>query len=202
MNQKQFACYECDTLITITSINEGEVASCPRCHHHIVDKKHDSVNRTLVISSTGLLLFIPATFFPLMTMKLLSVESSASLMSGISALWQTELYIVATLVFIFCALAPLVKLSAAFVVSLGYKYNRHQNPLYKQLLLFYHHVDSWEMLEVFLIGILVSIIKLKDMADLSFNLGLLCFSALMLCVLSLNITLDKQMIWDDLKYEH
>ncbi|WOH38394.1 paraquat-inducible protein A [Thalassotalea fonticola] len=202
MNQKQFACYECDTLITITSINEGEVASCPRCHHHIVDKKYDSINRTLAISGTGLLLFIPATFFPLMSMQLLSVESSASLMSGISALWQTELYLVATLIFLFCVLAPLVKLSAAFFVTLGYKHKRHQHPFYKQLMLFYHHVDSWEMLEVFLIGILVSIIKLKDMADLSFNLGLLCFSAFMLCVLSLKVTLDKQMIWDDLDYEH
>ena len=197
MKQKQFACHECDALVTIESIAEGQVAKCPRCSHGIVERKHDSINKTLAVSFAGLMFFIPAMFSPLMTMKLLSVESSASLFSAIIALWNSELFFVATSIFLFCFLTPLIKLSASFTICLGHKLNRHSEPWYKNLMLFYHHVDSWEMLEVFLIGILVSIIKLKDMADLSFNLGLLCFSGLMLCVLSLKITLDKQLIWDD-----
>jgi len=200
VNQQQFACLECDAVIHLTSIAEGEVASCPRCQHTLIEKNHDSINRTLAVSVSGLLLFIPAMFAPLMSMKLLSVESSASVYSGVIALWGNELFFVSTLVFLFCLLAPLIKLVSAFLVCLGYKYNSHQQAWYKQLLVFYHHVDSWEMLEVFLIGILVSIIKLKDMADLSYNIGLLCFTAFMLCVLSLKLTLDKQMLWDKLHH--
>ena len=201
MLQKSFACLECDALIKLDKLNEGEVASCPRCHHHIVDCKHNSINRTIAISASGILLFIPAVYYPLMTMKLLSEHSSASLVSGVVALWNTGLYFVASLIFLFCIVAPFIKLVTSFSVCLGYKLKKHNTKWYKKLLLFYHHVDSWEMLEVFLLGILIAIIKLKDMADLSFNLGLLCFSALMLCVISLKITLDKQLIWDAVEYE-
>lgn len=203
MKQKTFACHDCDALIHLSALQEGEVASCPRCHHSVVDKKHDSINRTFAVSASGLLLFIPATMSPLLSMKILSVTSSASLFSSVEALWSNQLYFVTCLVALFCLLTPLIKLLSAFLVCLGYKlklqHNETQQSRYRSLLRFYHYVDSWEMLEVFLIGILISIIKLKDMAELEFNIGLLCFAALMLCVITLKVTLDKQMLWDDFK---
>ncbi len=64
--------------------------------------------------------------------------------------------------------------------------------------MYYHKADTWEMLEVFMIGILVSIFKLKDLADLSLNIGIICFAVLVLCVNALKITLDKAMIWDEI----
>ena len=57
------------------------------------------------------------------------------------------------------------------------------------------------MLEVFMIGILVSIFKLKDLADLSLDFGLVSFAALMLCIIALKVTLDHSMVWDQLDNE-
>ena len=196
MQQTVFACNECDYLIQIDDIPSGHVASCPRCHHHILHRKVNSINRTIAISASGLLLFLPATFYPLMSMQILSIESSASLFTGMLALWKSELYLVASLVFVFCIFTPFIKLLSAFIICFGLKMNYQKDSWYKQLLLFYHKVDSWEMLEVFMVGILVSIFKLNGMADLSLNIGLLCFAALMLCVIALKVTLDKPFIWD------
>ncbi|QBY06004.1 hypothetical protein E2K93_17255 [Thalassotalea sp. HSM 43] len=199
MRQTQYACIECDALIQVTELEEGHVAKCPRCKHTIIERKHNPINSTLAICLAGLMLFIPATAYPLLSMKVLSVESSASLLSGIQALWQSELHIVAIFVFLFCILTPLVKLTAAMIVTLGFKFNQAHREWYRHFLVYYNHADSWEMLEVFLIGILVSIFKLKDMAELEYDLGLLCYCLLVLCVISLKVTLDKQLIWDQVR---
>lgn len=196
MKQTLFACNECDYLIYIDDIPSGYVVSCPRCNHSIIHRKVNSINRTIAISSSGLLFFLPAIFYPLMSMQIFSLENSASLFTGMLALWQSELYLVACLVCIFCILTPFIKLIFAFIICLGLKMNYQKYSWYKQLLLYYHKVDSWEMLEIFMVGILVSVFKLNGMAELSFNIGLLCFAALMLCVISLKLTLDKSFIWD------
>jgi len=81
-------------------------------------------------------------------------------------------------------------------MALKYKQQKYQ--WFKQVFLLYHKVDSWEMLEVFMIGILVSIFKLNSLADLSLNFGLVSFAALMLCIIALKITLDHRMVWDQL----
>ncbi|MDN3651512.1 paraquat-inducible protein A [Thalassotalea ponticola] len=196
MLQRQYACIACDALVDIQSLKPGQVAKCPRCQHVILTRKYNPINSTIALCLSGLILYLPAVFYPLMSLQVLSVESSASLYSGIHALWQSELYIVACLVFIFCALTPLVKLIAALLVSVGVKYQQTHHNWYRRLLVYYIRADSWEMLEVFLIGILVSIFKLRDMATLHYDLGLLCFCLLMLCVVSLKVTMDKQLIWD------
>jgi len=55
------------------------------------------------------------------------------------------------------------------------------------------------MLEVYLIGILVAIVKLIGMADLSLGTGLFCFIALLLAQVWLEVTMSPQQIWEALE---
>jgi paraquat-inducible protein A len=59
----------------------------------------------------------------------------------------------------------------------------------------YHHLREWGMLEVYLMGILVAIVKLADMADLSLGVGLVCFVALLLVQVWLEVTMSPHQIW-------
>ena len=58
------------------------------------------------------------------------------------------------------------------------------------------------MLEVYLMGILVAIVKLADMADLSIGLGLFCFIALLLVQVWLEVTMSPHQIWQALSEEN
>ncbi|WP_371372180.1 paraquat-inducible protein A [Thalassotalea aquiviva] len=201
MKEKLYACLECDYLLTLPHLLEGETAFCPRCRHPIVQRKINSINRTLAVCCSGLLIFIPAVFEPLMSMKILSLQSSASLFTGMIALWQSEMYLVSSLIFFFCIFTPLVKLSCAFVICVGVKFQWGYQMWFKKLFLYYHRADVWEMLEVFMIGVLVAIFKLKDLADLTLNFGILCFATLVVCVNALKVTLDHDMVWDTIDYD-
>lgn len=57
------------------------------------------------------------------------------------------------------------------------------------------------MLEVYLFGILVSIVKLVDLAELHLGVGLACFVALMLAQVWLEVTMSQHQVWDALSEE-
>ncbi|MNT76087.1 Paraquat-inducible protein A [compost metagenome] len=65
----------------------------------------------------------------------------------------------------------------------------------------YHHLRDWGMLEVYLMGILVAIVKLADIADLSLGIGLLCFVGLLLVQVWLEVTMSPHQIWRALSGE-
>lgn len=54
------------------------------------------------------------------------------------------------------------------------------------------------MLEVYLLGILVSIIKLRDMAELSLGIGLACFAGLLVVQVWLELVMSPQQVWEAL----
>nr|WP_246283043.1 paraquat-inducible protein A [Marinifaba aquimaris] len=185
-------------LIEIHDIKEGEEATCPRCGHHVLQRKHDSVKRSIAISSAGLVLFFPAIYLPIMAIQAAGMKSSASLIQAISSLWQSDLVFVALSILVFCVIAPFIKLIVALTVNVSLLQNRTHLGWLKPLFKWYHKMDTWEMLEVFMLGILISIIKLKDMAELSFDTGIICFIFFMLSQLFLKLSLDKQLIWQRL----
>ena len=63
----------------------------------------------------------------------------------------------------------------------------------------YHQLDNWTMLQVFLLGIVVSIYKLLQSAELDFGIGLVAFVALLICTTLVSVTLDQHHIWERLE---
>jgi paraquat-inducible protein A len=61
------------------------------------------------------------------------------------------------------------------------------------------HTEPWNMIEVFLLGVLVSLMKLGEMADLVFGLGFWAFAALMVCMAAAVAGIDRNELWDRLE---
>lgn len=190
------ACRECDNLMHYPALNEGQQARCSQCHHIVLYRKPNPINRSIAIAISGLILAIPAIFLPIMSMKMFSINSTVSLSSAVTALWFSELYFVAIVTCFFCILAPLGKLIIALVLGLQVKTEHVKRASYMPLIKFYQRIDSWEMLEVFMIGILVSIFKLRADADLFFDLGLVSYILFMLSIVALKLNFDKELLWN------
>ncbi|WP_394174548.1 paraquat-inducible protein A [Thalassotalea litorea] len=175
---------------------EGQQARCKQCHHILLYRKPNPINRSIAISIAGLILAIPAIYLPIMSMKMFSISSTVSLSSAVYSLWLNELYFVALVTCFFCILAPIGKLIIALTLGIQVKTNQFKRPSYMPLIRFYQRIDSWEMLEVFMIGILVSIFKLRADADLFFDLGLVSYILFMLCIVALKLSFDKELLWN------
>lgn len=188
------ACPDCDLLLKKTHVPTGHKSRCPRCGSVLYSPRKNTVERTLALSLTGLILFFPAMLLPVMTLDAMGLEMATNLVHGISVLFRSGFHAVAILVLLTGVAIPFIKLLILFIVSLGILFKSGSYPL---MLLFrtYRFLDEWGMLEIYMLGILVSIIKLKDLAQLSYGMGLLCFSALLVITVCTAISLDEHRYW-------
>ncbi len=189
------ACPDCDMLLQKNHVEPGQKACCPRCGHVLHAPVKDSVDKTLVCALTGLLLFIPANFLPIMTLDTMGLEQAGSVFDGITVIYKSGYLFVSLMVAVTSVIFPLVKLSLLFIVSFCLKIKRYPDML-PQLLRCYRHLDEWGMLEVYMVGILVSIIKLHHMAHIHYDFGFACFIALLGMALFTSVVMDEHEFWE------
>jgi paraquat-inducible protein A len=201
-SQEQYlACKQCDTLVTKPILQEGEQAHCNRCGEIFIDKKINSINRTLAIALAGLIILFPAILLPLMGVGAAGIYNEASLLDCITLMIDSQFYIIAFCVFLFTVAVPVVRLIAAIYICYHVKFNKIK-PSLIHFFRSYHYLDSWAMLHVFLLGIVVSMYKLLQLADLSVGIGLAAFAFLLACSTLISVTLDQHLIWELLEEEH
>ncbi|MBB2496041.1 paraquat-inducible protein A [Aquipseudomonas ullengensis] len=194
------ACHECDLLMHHPHLGEEEKASCPRCGYELVVHRSHMRRRSLALVLTALLLFIPANFLPIISLNLLGQNAVDTVWSGVIGLYHLDMKGVAFVVFMCSMLVPLVKLLCQLAVLLSMPY-ASLRPLGVQLYRAYNHLREWGMLEVYLFGILVSIVKLSGMAELHLGVGLACFVGMMLAQIWLEVTMSPHQVWDALSEE-
>ncbi|MBT2373516.1 paraquat-inducible protein A [Pseudomonas fluorescens] len=194
------ACHECDLLMRKPTLARGETAQCPRCGYELYARRHNVVERSLALVLAALLLYVPANFLPIMELNLLGQSSQDTVWSGVVGLFDTGMEGVAAVVFLCSMGIPLLKLLCQLAVLLSIRWNIGRS---YGLLLYriYHHLRDWGMLEVYLMGVLVAIVKLADMASINVGLGLACFISLLMVQVLLEVVMSPHQIWEALSGE-
>lgn len=195
------ACHECDLLLRHVDLPLEHKACCPRCGYELQTHRAHMSRRALALVLTALLLYIPANFLPIMQLDLLGQRSEDTVWSAVLALYQSEMVFIAVLVFLCSMAIPLLKLLCQLWVLLAITLRRGQRPAL-QVYRLYHHLREWGMLEVYLMGILVAIVKLADLADLHLGVGIACFIALLLAQVWLEVSMSPHQVWDALEDAH
>ena len=194
------ACHECDLLLRKPDAAAGERVECPRCGYELYTHRTHVIRRSLALVLAALLLYVPANFLPIMRLNLLGQTTEDTVWTGVLGLYNSGMQSVAVGVFLCSMAVPLLKLLCQLAVLLSIQLDMGRS---YGLLLYriYHHMREWGMLEVYLMGILVAIVKLVDLAELSIGLGLLCFVALLLVQVWLEVTMSPHQIWEALSGE-
>jgi paraquat-inducible protein A len=201
LQQQHLACQQCDALVKKPILQEGEQAHCNRCGEMLLDKKVNSIDRTFAVALAGLIIIFPAMFLPLMGVGAAGIYNEASLLDCITLMINGKFYIIAFCVFLFTVAVPVVRLVAALYICYHIKFNKIK-PSLIGFFRSYHHLDSWAMLHVFLLGIVVSMYKLLQLADLSVGLGLAAFAFLLACSTLISVTLDQHFVWELLEEDN
>lgn len=198
--EQLIACHECDLLLRKPAPEQGERVECPRCGYELYTHRHQMLRRSMALVIAALLLYVPANFLPIMRLNLLGQASEDTVWSGVIGLYNSGMQGIAVVVFLCSMAVPLLKLLCQFAVLLSIRLDIGRS---YGLLLYriYHHLRDWGMLEVYLMGILVALVKLAGLADVNLGLGLLCFIALLLVQVWLEVTMSPHQIWEALSGE-
>lgn len=194
------ACQQCDALYGKPELKQGQSAKCIRCGNTMAERKVDSIERAFNWSLAGILLLMPAILLPIMGVTLAGQYHQASLLDCILVLIERGFFMIATLVFLFAIAIPIVRLFGAFYITYSFKFNKLK-PSLLHFFRAFHHLDNWAMLNVFMLGIVVSMYKLTDDTELSVNMGLLAFILWLISSTMASIAIDPDYIWQRLEDE-
>ena len=191
------ACHECDLLLQRRSLPPGGTAKCIRCGAVLYRRKRNSLDRVLALTAAGLILFIIANVYPFLTFRLEAQIQETNLITGVIELYQQGMWIVAGVVMLTTIVMPLLELTGMLLVLLPLKLRRRP---WKLALLFrtIRSFRPWGMMEVFMIGILVAVVKLVKMASIIPGTALYAFMILIFILAASAASLDPHIVWKTL----
>lgn len=188
------ACHDCDLLLKDQQLEAERTASCPRCAAVLHVSRRNTLQRTLALSIAGLILFIPANILPILTFEALGKSNTSTMINGIVTIASEGYWWMGVLVFFCSIFAPFIKLLLLTITSAGCLLQWPLRLLVRCQKL-YQHLDEWGMFDVYLLGILVSFIKMKDYGVLVPGVGMWCFVGLLLIAACCSSVYDSQYVW-------
>ena len=188
------ACHECDLLQRVPTPQVGSAVCCRRCGARLFRVTRDGLDRCLALTIAAGVLFIVANAFPIVSLELQGRRSIATLFGAVRALYAQDMELVAALVFFTTILVPALELLAmtwllaplkfgliAPGLSIGYRWVRTARP--------------WGMIEVFMLGVLVSLAKLAHVAVVQPGVALWCFGTLIILLAAAASSFEPHELW-------
>jgi paraquat-inducible protein A len=187
------ACHECDAVYQRLNLKRREIAHCERCGAELERNVERQAAHMVPLATACLIVFIIANCFPIVEIELQGLRSATTLVGAVAALSAEGMPSVALLVLATTLLFPLLQLLILLYVLLPLP--RHGavpgfNLLARLLLL----LRPWGMVEVFLLGVLVALIKLSSIARVIPGVALWAFACLTV-LLVMVVTFNPRYLW-------
>lgn len=190
------ACPACDLLYVRPVLEVKEIARCKRCDHVIMTRKAETLDRALAAAVASAILLVTAAVFPFLSLERAGIGREISLFDAIGALSQDGLWALAVIAGLLVIGIPAARIGAIVYVLLPLRLDLP--PLPRAGIIFRHVVrlEQWAMTEIFLIGVIVSLVKLQTLADLVIGPAFWAIAGLVVVTAYKSIALCKSTVWD------
>ncbi|WP_299878631.1 paraquat-inducible protein A [uncultured Cocleimonas sp.] len=200
VNITQIACHDCDLFLQVPQLRVGQSATCPRCNAFLFKNQKNSVDRSLAFAITGLILYVISNMFPLLSLRALGTTQDETLISTSVSLFKADMPLLSIVVLFTTVIFPATTLLGTIFILMQVKmdkFNDYTAPLFR----FLRSTDTWGMLEIFMLALLVAMVKLGDVAEVVFGTSLYAFCLLILSLTLLSYSLNPHDVWSKLRNE-
>src|SRR5512143_715786 len=156
-------CPHCDLLQHLPRLAPGESAHCPRCNEELWRCHEDPLNRPLALSIAAALLYVVANSVPMLGLTVVGREAFTTVLGGAEHLWKAGWESVAGLVLFTAVIAPGLQIGMMLAILIGARQERPGRWV-GTLLRYYPGIATWSMIEVMILGVLVALIKIAELA--------------------------------------
>jgi paraquat-inducible protein A len=189
------ACDTCGLVQSVGPVPEDSTALCARCQFRLFHRRPNSRVRTLAFSLAALILYVPSNIYPVVTGDYHGQHTETTVFQGIKSLFEHGQYFIGALVFCTSMLTPALKIAGLLFIPLTLdlpRWKRARTWAYKVIRV----VDPWNMLEVFLLAIAVSMIEMGRVATVHPGPGVFSFAAVVALTLLATLSFDPRLLWD------
>lgn len=192
------ACPDCDLLNRVPELAPGESANCCRCDCRLSRFTPNCIDRVLALNLTAILLYAVACYFPFLSFGKSGVVVQTHLISGIVGLAEEGIYLLAAVVGFTTVVVPIFIMFALCYLLVPLKHGRRL-PGSTWMFRWLMRLEPWNMVEIFMIGIIVAAVKLHKLANLTPDLAAYALMALIFVIAWMFNTLEPRIVWEKLE---
>lgn len=188
------ACHDCDLLQREIPLKKGCAASCSRCGAILYRNATDSIDRTLSYTLAAVVVFVIANVFPIFAIEIKGSGSAINIAGAVRYLWNQQMQSVSLLVFLTTIFIPALELATMTYLLLTLKLRRIPAG-YSVLMRMLRMIKPWGMVEVLLLGVLVSLVKLTSSFKVIPGIALWSFGGLTLLLAAAAASFSARDVW-------
>lgn len=180
-----------------TAILPADEPVCPRCSTKGYVRRRNSLQWTLALLVTSIMLYLPANILPIMVTDLLGSKMPSTILAGVILLWSEGSYPVAAVIFLASIMVPTLKMIA--IAWLCWDAKGHGKRDSERMHLIYEVVEfvgRWSMIDVFVIAVLSALVRMGGLMSIYPAMGALMFALVVIMTMFSAMTFDPRLSWD------
>lgn len=193
------ACPGCDLLHHRQALSLGERARCVRCKDVIQTRKPHTIDRTLACCLAAIVLLLLSLCTPFLSLSRSGIESSISVLDAVEALWNSQMRWLGLLTLALIVLLPLSRLLLMTWVLIRLRFKRKVRRSMRLAFRWALQLEPWAMADIFMVGVIVSLVKISTLADLSVGVAFWALIGLVVVSIMINLSLCKDTVWQRIK---
>ncbi len=170
---------------------------CPRCNSVLHERKPDSVARTWALVIAAAVLYVPANYYPVLTVMQLGAGTPSTILGGVRDLVSSGMYPLAALVFFASVAVPTLKLVGLTVMLVATQTGR-AGWLRDRTRLYYvvRWIGRWSMIDIFMEALLGALVRFGTLVTIEPGIGAMAFCGVVILTIFAAETFDPRLMWD------
>ena len=186
----------CETcgLVSVPPLDDRR---CPRCASVLHARKPDSIAQTWALVIAAAVLYLPANYYPVLTVVQLGAGAPSTILGGVEELVAARQYPLAALVLFASILVPLLKLVGLSTTLIATQtgrvgWLRDRTRLYHIV----RFIGRWSMIDIFMESLLGALVVFGSVITIQPGVGAVAFCAVVILTMFAAETFDPRLMWD------
>ena len=181
----------------LVSLPQIAGARCPRCGSALHARRPNSIQRTWALIIAAAILYIPANYYPVLSVVQLGAGQPSTILSGVEELVRARQYPLAALVFFASIAVPVLKLAGLSIMLVATQagragWLRDRTRLYHIV----RFIGRWSMIDIFMESLLGALVVFGAVITIQPGMGALAFCAVVILTMFAAETFDPRLMWD------
>lgn len=194
----EVACEICDLLLSFKVLDPHQRAQCPRCGHVTSQHIPNALARSTAFSIAAIVFLACSLLYPFLGFSVSGQQKTMTLLQSSTALINNGEYLLGLLVFLVIIVIPLLWVCILLALRYALTYSLPVS-LMHALGRGLYEIRHWNMVEVFVVGVLVTLTKIAAMATIELGLSFWAFIGFTVCIWFAVNTIDDHQLWQKIQ---
>ncbi len=187
-------CHQCALTVKLPKLAEKQKAQCPRCGYTFSVIHRNANERIVAFAITALIFLLASLPFNFLSFSSNGLENRFDVIASFVVLIDNNYHLLALIELLTIFAFPCIVLLS--VIYLLIPMNKGLYPKHgRRILDLVFKLLPWTMVEIFLIGVLVSLIKIIAMADIALGLSFYAFILFAISMTLVVLHIDKHQLY-------